>query len=535
MTVRIACLWVPDVPLQALRRTAPELAEAPLAVAAGPLPRDAVVAVAAEAAALGVGVGMTAAQARQRAPRVLVRVVPPPVMDAAVGAMRDVAAAFSPRVGRGRVGEMFLDIGGLLPRFGNEERLAHELLRAARRAGFEARVGIAGNPGVARLAARCAHLRLPLPPPRSPQGDTGAAAAGAFLAGSAPDVGIVRPEDEARFVAPLPVVLLDPSPSAAERLASWGIRRAGELAALPRDEIALRLGGEGVRLHRLACGEADEEFIPEPMPESLAESVALEFPLGDLEGFLFVLRGLLGRLADRLRWRGEGFAELLLDLWLEGGGRAETKVRLVAPSREVDAVLPLVRLQLEARPPGAPVEGVTALVTPGRVRLAQGSLFGPALPAPGKLARTLARLAALVGPQRVGAAAVPDTHRPGAWSVVPFEPAGEEASGGRGKGRMTGDGPQTAAAGFQAPVLRAFRPPREARVVAAGTRPVVVQVDRLGGTVVGWAGPYRFLGEWWTDEPFARDDFDVATADGALLRIHFDRLQRRWFADGVYD
>src|SRR4030042_535351 len=38
--MRIASLWVPDFPLQALRRSTPELAEAPLAVAAGPLPRD---------------------------------------------------------------------------------------------------------------------------------------------------------------------------------------------------------------------------------------------------------------------------------------------------------------------------------------------------------------------------------------------------------------------------------------------------------------------------------------------------------------
>lgn len=43
--MRIASLWVPDFPLQALRRSTPELAEAPLAVAAGPLPRDEVVAV----------------------------------------------------------------------------------------------------------------------------------------------------------------------------------------------------------------------------------------------------------------------------------------------------------------------------------------------------------------------------------------------------------------------------------------------------------------------------------------------------------
>jgi hypothetical protein len=84
-------------------------------------------------------------------------------------------------------------------------------------------------------------------------------------------------------------------------------------------------------------------------------------------------------------------------------------------------------------------------------------------------------------------------------------------------------------------VLRAFRPPRAAKVDAVDGRPVVVWVEALGGIVVGWAGPYRFVGEWWGDEPFAREDFDVATTDGSLLRVYFDRLERRWFADGVYD
>ena len=62
--------------------------------------------------------------------------------------------------------------------------------------------------------------------------------------------------------------------------------------------------------------------------------------------------------------------------------------------------------------------------------------------------------------------------------------------------------------------------------------------DRLpvrGGLVVAWAGPYRFVGDWWTETPFARDDFDIATADGSLLRVFLDRLTGAWFADGLYD
>ena len=85
------------------------------------------------------------------------------------------------------------------------------------------------------------------------------------------------------------------------------------------------------------------------------------------------------------------------------------------------------------------------------------------------------------------------------------------------------------------PVLRALRPAREAYVVAANERPVVARVEGWGGTVLDCAGPYRIVGEWWDDDPFARDEFDVATSDGTVFRIFFDRRERRWYADGVYD
>lgn len=521
--MRIACLHVPAFPLQALRRATPELAEACLGVAAGPTPRDPLVAVSAEAAECGVRAGMTAAQARQRAPQVMIKVVPAEVAAAADEALADVAASFSPRCRRHLPGETLLDVGGLLPRFGSEARLAHEMLRACRRVGLDARVGIAACVGVARVAA---HFM-------AAEGVRGAAGLSASV--------VVAAGAEGSFMAPLPLDLLEPSPAAALALGRWGVRTAGALAALPRREVAQRLGREGLRLHRLAAGEESDEFVPDPIREVLREGVAVEHPLATLEPFLFVLRGLLSRLAERLALRGQGFADVLLELALEGGERRELRVALVAPTPEVATVLALARLQVEAAPPGAAVEGVTVRVAPGRVPLAQGSLFDPPRPAPGKLAAALVRLAALVGPGRIGAPIVPDTHRPGAWGVAPFLPGQRgEREEGRGKSKKAGGGPDPGARSpvpvlQGGPVLRAMRPPGEAQVVTAGGRPVVARVGGLGGAVVGCAGPYRFAGEWWGDEPFARDDFDVATADGALLRVYFDRRQRRWFVDGIYD
>jgi len=494
---RVACLRVPSFPVQALRRSCPELAETPLAVAAGPTPRDEIVAVSAEAVALGARVGWTAAQVRQRAPGVKVAVTPPEVAAAAAEALADVAEGFSPRLRRVAPGEVWLDVAGVVPLWGSEPRLAGEVLRRCRRVGLEGCVGVASSGEVARVAARLAE-------------------------GVSEGVVVVPPGQEREFLAPLPLPVLDPPPAVLATLARWGLATAGEVAALAREEVALRLGREGVRLHRLAAGEEDGAFVPDLRPEELREGVPLEFPLTSLEPFLFVLHGVLSRLAQRLEVRGEGFADVFLELGLEGGGTYELPLRLVAVTREVAAVQAMVRLQLEAHPPGAPVEEVAVRVVPGRLRLVQGSLFGPPQPAPGKLAQALARLAALAGTGRVGAPAVRDSHRPDPAAVVPFAPrpvAGDEAA-------------QQPRGG---PVLRRFRPPRPVQVVTVGSRPVVARLGRWGGVVARCAGPYRFVGEWWSEEPFARDEYDVATADGTVWRLAFDRLEGRWWADGVYD
>jgi protein ImuB len=393
---------------------------------------------------------------------------------------------------------------------------------------------------------------------------------------------VVRAGEERAFLAPLPLALLEPAPELAAALWRWGVTSAGALAALPRAEVAMRLGADGIALHRIASGEETAPFVPDPVRELLREGVTLEHSLVTLEPFLFVLHSLLSRLSGRLELRGSGFAELALELGLEGGGSREYRVALTAPTREVGAVLALARLQLEARPPGAAVEAITAQAVAGRVRQAQGSLFTPPLPAPGRLAATLARLAALVGPDRVGAPSIVDTHRPGACGVAPFAPAeaggswfvvrgsrnasrtaargtapgglaGSLAEGAGKRGAKAGRGSvspgQPAVTGKlpseggerstnhepRTTVLRAFRPPRPAQVTLAAGRPLVALADGCGGTVLGWAGPYRYVGEWWQDRPFARDDYDVATSDGSVMRLHYDRLDRRWYADGVYD
>src|SRR5205823_10891259 len=208
----------------------------------------------------------------------------------------------------------------------------------------------------------------------------------------------------------------------AATLERWGIRRLGDLARLPVAEVATRLGPAGAALVRAARGEDERPLAPEALGGPLEEAIGLEHALDALEPLLFVLRGLVERAVARVGLEGIGVARLGLALGLEDRSRDERTVPLAAPTRDVKTLLTCLRVALEARPPHAAVERVVLAAVPERVRAAQLGLFSPAGPSPERLAATLARLAALCGPERVGAPAVPDSHRPGAAAVAPFSP-----------------------------------------------------------------------------------------------------------------
>jgi protein ImuB len=367
---------------------------------------------------------------------------------------------------------------------GGEGLMAEALVEAGRRAEWRVRVGVAGSKGVARIAAR--------------------------WLGAGGVVGVVVPGRDRESIAGLPIEALRPSPEASESFRRWGLGSVGALAALPAGEVALRLGANGVRLRALAAGKDEAPLVPTPFPDDPEERVDLDFPLVESEPLSFVLRGMLDRLAARLSERGTAFGAIGVRLRLEPDDPDERTLTLAAPTREVASVLSLLRVSIESSPPSAPVVGVEMRAVPGRVRPAQLSLFAPAGPSPERMAVTLARLAALVGADRVGVPVRDDGHR----SAAPLP-------------------------------LRVVRPPLEAilerREGASTARPAdrlfrLSTADaRLSGPVVRASGPWRLRAGWWGDAPLERDYYDVEIRGGALLRLFHDVPIDSWFVDGVYD
>src|SRR6202040_3303339 len=80
----------------------------------------------------------------------------------------------------------------------------------------------------------------------------------------------------------------------------------------------------------------------------------------------------------------------------------------------------LLQLDLNAHPPGAPIVKIHLAAEPARPRSAPGGLFLPPAPEPEKLELTLARIAAIVGENKVGSLELLDTHRPEGFRMRRF-------------------------------------------------------------------------------------------------------------------
>ncbi|MBI5202876.1 MAG: hypothetical protein HY925_14890, partial [Elusimicrobia bacterium] len=334
---------------------------------------------------------------------------------------------------------------------------------------------------------------------------------------------VLPPGGAGAFLAKRPLACLRPEAASAERLSRWGLRSCGELARLSAGEVSVRLGPAGLALHRAARGLDEHAFVPEPHPAAFFEGAGFEWPVSELEPFARAARPVLDRLFARLSSRGLACRSITATLELDPSGRDERALPLGAPTREAKTWLGLLLLELGRRPPRGSIAGFWALAVPEEQRLVQLTLFGPPAASPDKMSTTLARLAAHLGPDKVGTPVPVESYRPEAFAVRPFEPPPppEEVSVPSAPGHVA---------------LRVLRP-RVALDVRAdsGGRPAWVRGGDIEGSVRVASGPWKQEDGWWSERAFFREYWDVELSDGALYRIFHEPAGNRWFADGIYD
>ena len=437
--------------------------------------------------------------------------------------LTEFAYGFSPIVEEVRDGTVVIDVDGCELLFGSPYQLANEVAQRAQKpwteGGLEttASVAVAANPDAAIHAAT--HLK---------------------------GITYVSPGEELTCLGDFPVERLEPSlvnvekESAAEVLEAlrlWGVRTFADFASLPIAGVSERLGQAGIKLQQLAAGKTERHLhVKQPEPV-FSNSLELEHAISELEPLSFIFARLLHQLCAALNAHALATNELCVTMQLEDQTTHARKLSLPHPMRDHKVFLKLLLLDAEMHPPQTAVTSVSIACEPVKPRVLQSGLFVPLAPAPDKLELTLARLAKLVGEENIGSPTLLDTHRPDAFSLKRFTLQTDSDRRRRRKNNQ-----HRAITTRQCLGFRRFRPPLRAIVEAHQGWPTQISAwskqRSVYGRVVDVAGPWRTTGDWWRDDGWARDEWDVRLerlGQQTLYRVYREIKTENWFVEGNYD
>src|SRR5215211_7445016 len=202
---------------------------------------------------------------------------------------------------------------------------------------------------------------------------------------------IVPPGGSRAFLAPVPVAALD-RPDLADLLVRLGLRTLGDLAALPRADLATRFGPEGARAARLAAGVDEHPRGARRPPPDLRVAAELDPPADRVDVAAFTAKTLADELVARLDRLGLACTRLRIEA---GTDQGETLSRVwrydpvAPPSRPSPSPDPVPRSTASAAPqdPGGPPARMAAVMAE-RVRWQlDGWLTGRTGRRPGALAQ----------------------------------------------------------------------------------------------------------------------------------------------------
>jgi protein ImuB len=531
-----ACIFVPDFSVQAMLRAEPHLRMHAFAVLEGKAPLQKVFAINEYARSAGVDCGMSKLQA-ETCPDLVLRERSLQQESAGHAVLLECAQSFSPQVEDTAPDAVILDLDGLRSLFGPLHKIARDLRQRASELGLETSVAVAGNPDTAMLVARGFSGLTVIPEGK---------------------------EEEQLGGLPVEVLFADKNDEQSLQLLQtfkrWGIRHLRELAALPHVALSERLGERGIFLQKLASGKTARTLVPIELPLNFEEVIELEHPLMLLEPLAFLLNGMLEQLFAHLSAHALATQELRLELALVSGwnddealinhvatgapphpGRANARqpfsrtIRLPTPMLDSKTFLKLLQLDLKSHPPGAPISKIRLTAEPAHPRPAQNGLFLPPSPQPEKLELTLTRIASIVGEDKVGSLQILDTHRREGFRMQHFsahEPA-KSGTNGNSHDKQSPDDLVTA--------LRIFRPPLVVTTTLCDGRPMNIYCkkrEEIRGEILWAAGPWRSSGDWWEQDGWSRDEWDIALQQEsgiAFYRLVHDLLSGRWLLEGSYD
>ncbi|CAN5384096.1 DNA polymerase Y family protein [soil metagenome] len=264
---RVMVLWCPDWPVIAAMADTGIAAGAAVAV----IEKGVVFASSAAARSEGVARSLRLREAQARCPDVIVIDYDPAVDNREFETVIAGVEELTPGVQVLRPGMCAVRARGPAQYYGGEKAAALSLAgRMHERGAPGSRVGVADGIFTAEQAAR--------------RGDRAT---------------IIPAGGSAAFLGPLDVALLDDAPLVT-LLRRLGIRTLGDFAALAGDDVRLRFGEPGARLHALAAGRDSWPVAPRTPPDDLDVIIAFEPALDRVDQVAFGVRAVAEEFIDEL-------------------------------------------------------------------------------------------------------------------------------------------------------------------------------------------------------------------------------------------
>lgn len=490
---RLACVDLPDFPLQLLLRRHPDWAGQPAAVVAEDKPQGLVLWVNDRARQQGVLPGLRYAAAFSLASSLRAGEVSPDESEKALTELTARLMRFTPEVepAVGEPGIFWLNGSGLQRLYASPKQWASLIQRDLADGGFTANLAV----GFSRFGSYA-------------------------VAKTKAGITIFRDAAEEQLAAgAVPLNRLRIEPKFRDALFKLGIKTVGALLALPPGGLRERFGKEAHRLHRMAAGELWAPLAPTVLEEPARQKIILDDAENDSTRLLFLIKQLLHPLLATLAARHQALVALWLSLLIDHGDCFNESLRPALPTLDAAQILDLVRLRLETLQLAAGAIEIELRAEACAATSEQLRLFNEQPTRDLAAAnRALARLRAEFGDGAVVSAKLTDGHLPEArFSWEPLTqvklPLVNESAAKTLIRRVN-----------QKPMALAGGPYHSHEDGWLLLGPKHGQIDKL-------TGPYVFAGGWWNKE-IQREYYYAETRGGDLLWLYYDRVRRRWFLYG---
>lgn len=553
---RILSLWFPRLGVERVLRGEPALLEIPLVTVSETGNLRQLDSTNPPAEALGLSRGQALNEAMMLCPDLVTRPAEPNREAALLMALRRWAGKFSPWVAEEGRESLMVDLTGCAHLFGGEEALFAQVVEDCGDLGLSVCAGIADTAGAAWALARYAGGRghdgrgamqtrngdaidQEARATRSRAGKRhwvkGGPAPAAPMAGDA--VQRIAPPGTARQVlAPLPIAALRVDEATVAGLARLGLRRIGDVLALPRASLSRRFGQALILRMDQALGIQPEPISPAGAPLHFAVRLSLPDPIGLESDIAAGLDRILPPLCEKLRAQGRGARRVRLELSRVEGDTRTIEIGLAQPADQPDKLKPLFEMKLNEVDAGFGIDRLRVIAPVTEPLHATEHKGGWAVARDSAAPRTdsqdmadfIARLGARVGLEAIRRARPADSHIPEKTSV-PIAAAWSEPE-------PPGTWPPT----MRPRPLTLFPP----EPVSAPATPEVPSDFRWRGRnfrTQAAQGPERLAPEWWLDDRAwrtgVRDYWRVTTEDGArfwLYYAHGGAQSGGWFAQGDF-